>query len=246
MAAAKTKKAAEQASSPANDKKAALETVMQRIEKECGKGSIMRLGENMAMNYRQIMAMRKGYENQIRKLCPDVADNSGIYVFWRIDEAGLKYAYVGQALHLCKRLVDHMCGYQYIDNSIRKHKLYDEETNIDGYRIEILEELPAEDLDERERYWIKYYADNGYQLKNQTIGGQDGNKLALGDAKSPKGYRDGLAQGYKNARRDVAKWFEKNLIYSINGKEGKLKQRAYDKFTEFLNVNKSDEEEDEI
>ena len=48
--AAKTKKAAEQVASPASDKKAALETVMQRIEKECGKGSIMRLGENMAMN----------------------------------------------------------------------------------------------------------------------------------------------------------------------------------------------------
>ena len=33
-----------------NDKKAALETVMARIESECGKGSIMRLGENAAMN----------------------------------------------------------------------------------------------------------------------------------------------------------------------------------------------------
>ena len=33
-----------------NDKKAALETVMARIERECGKGSIMRLGENAAMN----------------------------------------------------------------------------------------------------------------------------------------------------------------------------------------------------
>ena len=33
-----------------SDKKAALETVMQRIERECGKGSIMRLGENAAMN----------------------------------------------------------------------------------------------------------------------------------------------------------------------------------------------------
>ena len=32
------------------DKRAALETVMQRIERECGKGSIMRLGENAAMN----------------------------------------------------------------------------------------------------------------------------------------------------------------------------------------------------
>ena len=32
------------------DKRAALETVMARIERECGKGSIMRLGENAAMN----------------------------------------------------------------------------------------------------------------------------------------------------------------------------------------------------
>ncbi len=32
------------------DKKAAIETVISRIERECGKGSIMRLGENSAMN----------------------------------------------------------------------------------------------------------------------------------------------------------------------------------------------------
>ena len=34
----------------ASDKKAALESVISRIEKECGKGSIMRLGENADMN----------------------------------------------------------------------------------------------------------------------------------------------------------------------------------------------------
>ena len=34
----------------AGDKKAAVETVMARIERECGKGSIMRLGENSNMN----------------------------------------------------------------------------------------------------------------------------------------------------------------------------------------------------
>ena len=47
--ATKTKKAAAEAS-PVNDKKAAIETVMQRIERECGKGSIMRLGENSSLN----------------------------------------------------------------------------------------------------------------------------------------------------------------------------------------------------
>ena len=44
------KKTAAQATAPANDKKAALETVMARIERECGKGSIMRLGENSSLN----------------------------------------------------------------------------------------------------------------------------------------------------------------------------------------------------
>ena len=37
-------------SSPAKDKKAALETAILRIERECGKGTIMRLGENAQLN----------------------------------------------------------------------------------------------------------------------------------------------------------------------------------------------------
>ena len=50
MAAKKTKtESAVEKVSP-QDKKAALETVMTRIERECGKGSIMRLGENASMN----------------------------------------------------------------------------------------------------------------------------------------------------------------------------------------------------
>jgi len=48
--AAKAKKAAEKETNELSDKRAAIETVMQRIERECGKGSIMRLGENASMN----------------------------------------------------------------------------------------------------------------------------------------------------------------------------------------------------
>ena len=43
-------KKAAQEKAPVNDKKAALESVMQRIERECGKGSIMKLGENPQLN----------------------------------------------------------------------------------------------------------------------------------------------------------------------------------------------------
>ncbi|MBO5945566.1 MAG: recombinase RecA [Clostridia bacterium] len=48
MAKKATSAAAEKAAT--QDKKAAVETVLARIERECGKGSIMRLGENSAMN----------------------------------------------------------------------------------------------------------------------------------------------------------------------------------------------------
>jgi hypothetical protein len=199
----------------------------------------------MATNYRQIMKIKAEYEKKIREACPCVTDNAGIYVFWRIDENGFKFGYVGQALHLCKRLVDHMMCYQHIDNSIRKHKLYDEEKNPHGYHIEIIEECSPEDLDERERYWIKYYADQGYQLRNKTSGGQDGEKSALGEGKSNKGYRDGLVQGRKNTQKEIKELFDKYLTYDIKGKPGKIKQRKYDEFTAFLNEDKA-EEEDEI
>ena len=198
----------------------------------------------MTPNYRKIMAIKKVNEDKIRKLCPSVSEKSGIYAFWRIDENGFKFAYVGQAKNLLKRLAEHLSGYQHIDCSIKRHKFYDEETNPYGYHVEIIEECAEEALDERERYWIKWNADNGYQLRNKTTGSQGEGKSALGEGKSTKGYREGLSRGYDNARRDVAKLFEKNLTYSINGKDGKLKQRAYEKFTEFISINNTEEEEE--
>ena len=48
MATKKTEKAVEK--NPAGDKQAAVESVISRIVRECGKGSIMRLGENASMN----------------------------------------------------------------------------------------------------------------------------------------------------------------------------------------------------
>ena len=48
------KKTVAEEKKPAGDKKAALESVISRIEKECGKGSIMRLGENASMNVQAV------------------------------------------------------------------------------------------------------------------------------------------------------------------------------------------------
>lgn len=198
----------------------------------------------MAPNYKQIYAIKKANEDKIRKLCSDATEDPGIYLFWRIDENMFKYAYVGQAKNLLKRLAEHLSGYQHIDLSIKKHKFYEEESNPWGYHVEVIEKCPLEELDEQERYWIKYYADQGYQLRNKTSGGQDGEKSTLGEGKSTKGYRDGLTQGRKNTQKEIAKLFEKNLTYSINGTPNKNKIKAYDKFTAFLNEDKVNDEDE--
>lgn len=199
----------------------------------------------MATNYRQIMAIRKANEDKIRRVCPIVTEDSGLYVFWRIDENMFKYAYVGQAKNLLKRLAEHLSGYQHIDLSIKKHKFYDEETNPYGYHVEIICHCPEDELDGREQYWIKCYADQGYQLRNKTTGSQSEGKAALDDAKSNKGYRDGLVQGRKNTQKEIRELFDKYLTYDIKGKYGKIKQRKYDEFTAFLNEGLT-AEEDEI
>lgn len=202
----------------------------------------------MATNYRQIYAIKAENEKKILRVCPDAKKESGIYCFYRINEQGFKFAYIGLATKsVLTRLAEHLSGYnQHIDLSIRKYGLYDEEKNEYGYKIKVLCYCLEEECNEKEQYYIKQYADEGWQLRNVTGGSQGEGKFNLAEGKSPKGYREGLEKGYQNARKDVAKLFEKNLTYSINGKDGKLKQRAYEKFTEFLNVNGSTEEEDEI
>ena len=198
----------------------------------------------MAPNCRKIMAIRKANEDKIRKMCPEVTDNPGIYLFWRIDSDGFRFCYIGQARTLCKRMAEHLSGYQHIDLSIKKHKFYNEESNPWGYHAEVIEECSLEELDAREQYWIKYYANQGFQLRNKTTGSQSEGKAALGDAKSNKGYRDGLQQGRKNTQREIKELFDKYLTYDIKGKYGKIKQRKYDEFTAFLNENNTEGEEE--
>lgn len=199
----------------------------------------------MATNYRQIMAIKAQNEKRILKVCPDAKKESGIYCFYRINEQGFKFAYVGLATKsVLTRLAEHLSGYnQHIDLSIRKYGLYDEDTNPFGYKITVLCYCPEEECNEKEQYYIKQYADEGWQLRNVTGGSQGEGKFNLGEGKSPKGYRDGLQQGRKNTIKEIAKLFEKNLTYQINGTVNKRKQNALDKFESILaEVNTTEDE----
>ena len=185
------------------------------------------------MNYKQIYARKQKAERRITDTFGDIPNTSGIYVFGRTDEDGIKYAYVGQAKNLKSRIAEHLLGYQHIDLSIRKHKFWSD-NNPYGYKL-VVNSVENNMLDETEKYFIKYFADKGYQLRNKTVGGQGEGKNGMDDNKPSKGYHDGLAQGRKNAIKEIKVLFDKYLDYSIKGEPNKIKERKLKEFEEIMN-----------
>lgn len=189
----------------------------------------------MPTNYRQIFALREKNRKKWLEVNPKLTEASGIYIITRVDEHGIKYAYVGQAKHVLTRLADHLNQYEHIDLSIKKHGLKSKE-NPYGYEVE-QRNCPEEVLDYWEKIWIKEYSNLGYQLRNNTVGGQGKGHDALGERKSGKGYHDGVAYGYAKAWREVAEYLNKYFRISFNSKAytkaGKVKKLFQDKGHEF-------------
>ena len=190
-------------------------------------------------NYGQRKAVENSYKNKLLKINPALTDESGIYFLTREDSNGFKYAYIGQAKHILSRLAQHFLGYQHIDLSLKKHGLYSND-NQEGWKVNCLK-YPEEELDKMEQCYIKQYADNGYQLRNKTAGGQGDGKTQIDEYRPSKGYRDGLVQGRKNASKEIANLFEKHLNYSQKSdKPNKNQEKAMAKFEEFLNFYKTE------
>lgn len=188
-------------------------------------------------NYKQVKAIE--YKNRQRLLAvnPGLNNMSGIYFLTREDEDGFKYAYIGQAKDILQRLCSHLIGYQHIDLSLKKWGLYSQE-NPYGWKVNY-KTFPISQLDEKEQYYIKMYALNGYQLRNKTSGSQGQGKKQIDEYRPQKGYRDGLEQGRKNSSKEVALLFEKHLDYTTKSNPPtKNQQKAVEKFEDFLNYHK--------
>ena len=190
-------------------------------------------------NIAKVKAIEKQNKERLLKVNPKLNERSGIYFLLRTDENGFRFAYIGQAVKILTRLASHMTGYeQHIDLSLRKHKLYDEQKNPNGWRVEFLN-FPESELDEKEKYYIKLYADKGYQLRNVSLGGQGENRASgsIGERKAPKGYMQGIQQGKKVLARELSHIAEKHLKIEIRDdkKNNKVSQKQFDKFMELMN-----------
>lgn len=190
------------------------------------------------MNNRQNIAKAKVIEqvNKKRLLAvnPNLDEKSGIYFLTRVDENDIKYAYIGQAKRILTRLAQHLASYQHIDLSLKKHGLYSRD-NPHGWKIEFMH-FPLSELDEKEQHYIKMYAQNGYQLRNKTAGGQGEGKQQIDEYRPQKGYRDGILQGKKTLARELSAIISKHLIVRLKDeKQGnKVSQKQLEKFNELL------------
>lgn len=187
-------------------------------------------------NPRQRYAIEAKNRKRLLEVNPSLTDESGIYFLTRTDENGFRYAYIGQAVHILQRLAQHLVGYQHIDLSLKKHNLYSIE-NPYGWKIGFMH-FPVSQLDEKEQYYIKMYADNGYQLRNKTSGSQGEGKTQIDEYRPQKGYRDGIKQGRKNLARELSNIAEKHLRIELReDKRGnKVSERQLDKFMELINA----------
>lgn len=185
-------------------------------------------------NYRQIYAKKAARENRIKSICPNIPNTSGIYAFHRVDEAGIKRSYVGQALHLCERCASHLGEYDHIALSLKKHGFYSED-NPYGWKLDF-KTCHKSELDEKEVATIKQFADNGFQMYNVTAGSQGKGKLVTGQYKQPKTYTQGIQQGKKVLARELSSIAEKHLKIEIreDKKHNKVSQKQYEKFMRLI------------
>ena len=186
-------------------------------------------------NFVKAKAIEAENKKRLLKINPRLDNKSGIYFLTRIDENGIQYFYIGQAVHIIQRMCSHLTGYQHIDLSIKKRGFFSKD-NPYGWAISFLH-YPADKLDEMEQFWILEYTKKGYQCRyNKTSGSQGEGKEKINEFKPAKGYRDGIQQGKKTLARELSHIIDTHLQVSLKPeKQGnKVSIRAFEKFQNLI------------
>lgn len=187
----------------------------------------------MPKSMAQIKAIEKKNRQRFLTVNPKLNDEPGIYFLVR-EENGYRYGYVGKAsVSVLGRLAQHLSGWQHIDLSLKSHGLYSED-NPTGWRVGF-KNFPKEVLDEKEQFYIKKYANAGYQMRNKNAGGTDGSSK-INDYRPAKGYRQGIQAGKKQLARSLKDIIDKHLVVNLKPEKqnNKISQKQEKRFWELL------------
>lgn len=185
-------------------------------------------------NYADMFITRQQIEKQLKYACPNIEHKSGIYFYIRekLEQGGGFACYIGKSVDVLDRCIAHQVSWeQRIDISLKSRKYYSK-NNLNGWRLNVLY-FPEELLYKKERYYIELYQRKGYEMLNIESGGLQ-EKFDIAERKSPKTYREGIAQGEKKAYKRVREFFDKYLDYSLKEPSNKTKERKLKEFEELL------------
>lgn len=182
----------------------------------------------MTKDYEQLYSQKHKAEQELKNVCPEIKHTSGIYFLTRVQPK----AYIGKSVDEIDRMSSHVLGYdQHIDISLKKRGFYSKDKPY-SWKLNVLH-FPKEQLDEKERYYIDLYKQNGYELLNIESGGTTG-KTMINDRKPTKNYTDGIAYGTKKTKKTIKDYFKKYLDFSIKEPSNKIKERKLNEFKKFL------------
>lgn len=190
------------------------------------------------MELKQRFAILNDKKKIIKSICPDITNESGIYLFYRKNEDNETCFYVGQAKDLLTRTAQHLMGRtQHIDKSLYVHKLYGEGIPY-GWKLKVIYKCGIGYLDFYEQQFIQHYLKQGYKCYNVAGGGQFDKKSDVGERYEVKlkTYKNGKKIAYEKAREYVKEMFDKYLDFTIKGKSGKVKERKFEEFKKWLEV----------
>lgn len=194
------------------------------------------------MDNKQRFAMLNKYKELVKKICPNISNKSGIYLFYRKNESNEFCVYVGQAKNLLERTASHFISRKtHIDKSLYVHKIYSEE-NPFGWKLKVLKECPFNELDRLEQSYIEYYVKWFCRVYNVTGGGQKNKKQDINKRQQTKlkSYKNGKNIADKKTKSYIREIFNKYLYFDIKPPANKIKQRKFEEFKKYLE--KTDED----
>lgn len=195
------------------------------------------------MDFKQIYAIKNERKKQIKSLCSNIKETSGIYMFYRWNEEKQKWCvYIGQSqTSVLERCATHLDGYKsknpsHIDKSLKAHGLYSK-TNKDGWMLKVLLYCEPDKCNLWEQHYIYQHRQvEAYYVYNITIGSQGKGKVDFQERSQEKlkRYKNGKTKGQNAVLKQVKLYFDKYLDYVIKGKPNKIKERKLKEFEELL------------
>lgn len=133
----------------------------------------------------------------------------GIY---KIENKINHHVYIGQSVNIERRWNKH----KNFDDNCVIHQAF-KKWGIENFEFSILEECKIEELDEREKYWIKYY--NSYEEGyNSTLGGKESVGISISLTYEQVKEIRKLLKDTKESNIEISKKFNvsENMIIGIN------------------------------